>query len=89
MKRFALTTAAVAAFAFGAHAQTSTTTTTTTSPGSGTSYYVVQDTSTKKCTVTTTKPTGSSVTVVGGDGTVYHSQTDADAAMKKVSVCTQ
>jgi hypothetical protein len=46
------------------------------------SYFVVQDTSTKKCTVVAQKPT----TVVG-DGKVYTSQTEAENAMKTVTVC--
>jgi hypothetical protein len=87
VKKYVLA-AVLAGLASGALAQTSTTTTTTTAPSSGSSYYVVQDASTKKCTVTTTKPTSSSMTAVGGDGTVYHSETEADAAMKKVTVCT-
>jgi hypothetical protein len=50
------------------------------------SFYVVQDTSTKKCTVVSQKPTVSTMTVVG-DGKVYTSQTEAETAMKSVTVC--
>jgi hypothetical protein len=50
------------------------------------SYYVVQDTATKKCTVVTQKPTTTTTTVVGGDK-VYTSQTEADSAMKTITVC--
>jgi len=51
-------------------------------------YYVVRDPATKKCTVVNQKPATSSTTTIVGDGAVYKSRTEADAAMKKVSVCT-
>ena len=81
----ALMSAAVAAPAF---AQSSSTTVTTTSPGAS-SYYIVQDASTKKCTITHEKPTGASMTIVGGDGTIYKTETEAQSAMKTTKVCTQ
>jgi hypothetical protein len=49
-------------------------------------FYVVQDSTTKKCTVVTQKPTTTTTTVVG-DGKVYTSQTEAENAMKTVTVC--
>ena len=52
-------------------------------------YYVVRDPATKKCTVVNQKPPTSSTTTIVGDGAVYKSRTEADAAMKKVTVCTQ
>jgi hypothetical protein len=81
----AVMSAAIAAPAF---AQT-TSTTVTTSPGASSSYYIVQDASTKKCTITHEKPSGSSMTVVGGDGTIYKTETEAQSAMKTTKVCTQ
>jgi hypothetical protein len=51
-----------------------------------TEFYVVQDSSTKKCTIVDKKPT-STTTVVIGDG-VYKPRTDAETAMKTVKVCT-
>jgi len=51
-------------------------------------YYVVRDPATKKCTVVSQKPAASSTTTIVGDGVVYKSRTEADAAMKKVTVCT-
>jgi hypothetical protein len=54
----------------------------------GTSYYIVRDATTKRCTITHEKPTGSSVTVVSGD-TVYKSETEAQGAMKTTKVCTE
>src|SRR4051812_29504686 len=46
-----------------------------------TSYYIVRDATTKRCTITHEKPTGSSMTVVSGD-TVYRTETEAQTAMK-------
>ena len=57
-----------------------------TAPAFADSYFVVQDTSTKKCTVLAQKPTTTTTTVVG-DGKVYTSQTEAENAMKTVTVC--
>lgn len=50
-------------------------------------FYVVQDTSTKRCTIVEQKPTTSTTVVVGG-GQVYTSRTEAETAMKSVEVCT-
>jgi hypothetical protein len=52
------------------------------------SYYIVQDTSTKKCRIVDQKPVTREVTVVGGDGVVYKTKTEAETAMKTVKVCT-
>jgi len=51
-----------------------------------TEFYVVQDASTKKCTIVDKKPT-TKTTVVVGDG-VYKTRTEAESAMKTVKVCT-
>ncbi len=83
--RLAIAATLLVSFAVPALA-TSTTTTTTTSSDQ---FYLVQDPTTKRCTVTTTKPAPSSTTVVVGDGTVYKSRTEAEAATKTVKVCTQ
>ena len=37
----------------------------------------------------TSTTTTTTTTIVGGDGTVYHTRTEAEAAMKKVTLCTQ
>ena len=63
-------------FALPAAAQTTTT-----------SYYVVQDVKTKKCTITETKQTSADVTVVSGN-TVYKTKAEAESGMKTVKVCT-
>ena len=51
-----------------------------------TEYYVVQDTSTKKCTIVDKKP-ATSTTVVVGDG-VFKSRTEAETGMKSIKVCS-
>jgi hypothetical protein len=53
-----------------------------------TSYYVVQDVKTKKCQIVDQKPTTQEWTMVGGDGTVYHTRTEAEGALKTTKVCT-
>ena len=69
-----LAAAVVTAFVSPAFAQT-------------TEFYIVQDTSTKKCTIVDKKPTTTTTTVVG-NGTVYKTRTEAESAMKTVKVCT-
>jgi hypothetical protein len=49
-------------------------------------FFIVQDSSTKKCTIVDKKPTVTTTTVVG-DG-VYKTRTEAETAMKSVKVCT-
>jgi len=56
--------------------------------GQSTEFYIVQDTSTKKCTIVDKKPTTTTTTVVGGDGKVYKTRTEAENAMKTEKVCT-
>jgi hypothetical protein len=53
---------------------------------SSTEYYVVQDTSTKKCTIVDKKPT-SSTTVVVGNG-AFKTKTEAETGMKSIKVCS-
>jgi hypothetical protein len=68
-----LTTAAVLGFVTAAHAQTT--------------FYIVQDTTTKRCTVVREKPTTKTTVIVGPAGTVYKTETEAQTAMKKIKVC--
>jgi len=49
-------------------------------------WYVVQDTSTKRCSIVEQRPTTTTMTVVSGN-TVYRSRTEAENAMKTVKVC--
>jgi hypothetical protein len=51
-------------------------------------FYIVQDTSTKRCTIVDKKPTVSTMTVVSPSGTVYKTRTEAETGMKTVKVCT-
>ena len=79
LKRIVTSTAVIAALtlpALGALAQTAT------------SYYIVQDVKTKKCTIVDKKPAATEATVVGPDGVVYKTRTEAENAMKTVKVCT-
>ena len=71
MKRFLIPAAAVAIMTGAAYAQTE--------------FYVVQDTSTKKCTIVDKKPT--TTTVVVGDGKVFKTRTAAETGMKTIKVC--
>ena len=75
MKRVLIASALAVAFAAPAFAQTV-----------ATEYYVVQDASTKKCTIVDKKPT-TTTTVVVGNG-VYKTRTEAETGMKSVKVCT-
>lgn len=67
----------VAGFALPAVAQTAST-----------SYYVVQDVKTKKCQIVDVKPAATETTVIGGDGVVYKTRTEAEGAMGTATVCT-
>ena len=64
------------AFAAGTIAQTA----------SAAEFYVVRDTTTKKCTVVETKPTTSTVTIV--DNGTFKTKTEAETGMKTMKVCT-
>ena len=86
MKNLLVGAMLVAGMAAPAFAQTSTTV--TTSPGAGSSFYIVQDASTKKCTITHEKPSSASMTVVGGEGAIYKTESEAKSAMKTTKVCT-
>jgi hypothetical protein len=73
MKKYLLV-ACAASFAFAAQAQTA-------------EFYVVQDSTTKKCTIVDKKPVATETTIVG-DGKVYTTRTEAETGMKTVKVCT-
>jgi hypothetical protein len=79
LKRLATSTAVIAALTlpvFGAFAQ------------GATSFYIVQDAKTKKCTIVDKKPVATEATIVGPEGMVYKTHTEAETAMKTVKVCT-
>lgn len=50
-------------------------------------FYVVRDSSTKKCTVVETKPTSTTTTIV--DNGTYKTKTEAETGMKTTKVCTE
>jgi hypothetical protein len=50
-------------------------------------FYIVQDSATRHCAVTETRPTVATTKVVGPDGTVYKTREEAATAMKTVKVC--
>ena len=52
------------------------------------SFYIVQDTATKKCSIVTERPTTTTMTVVGPAGVTYTTRAEAEAGMKTVQVCT-
>lgn len=51
-------------------------------------FYIVQDTTTKKCTIVNERPTVSTQTIVSPGGTVYTTRAEAEAGMKTVKICT-
>lgn len=51
-----------------------------------TEWYVVQDASTKKCTVVDKKPTSTTTTVVSNG--VFKTKTEAETGIKQIKVCT-
>ena len=48
-------------------------------------YFVVQDSTTKKCSIVEQKPTMATTTLVGT--TVYKTQAEAETAMKADKIC--
>lgn len=53
-----------------------------------TSYYIVQNTTTHHCSIVSQRPTATTETVVGPDGVIYKTRTEAMNAMKTVKVCS-
>src|SRR3954454_22845017 len=49
-------------------------------------FYIVQDSSTKRCSIVEQRPT-TQTSVVVGDGKVYTSRTEAEGAIKTVKIC--
>lgn len=52
-----------------------------------TGYWIVQDSSTKHCSIVTQRPVSSTMTVVGPDGVTYKTRSEAQDAMRTVKVC--
>jgi hypothetical protein len=53
-----------------------------------TRFYIVQDSKTHKCTILDKKPVAADGVIVGPDGAVYKTRSEAETAMKTVKVCT-
>ena len=66
---------ALAAFALGTQA------------ANAAEFYIVRDSTTKKCTVVDSKPTTTPTTVVGNG--VYKTKVEAESAVKTTKVCTE
>ena len=49
-------------------------------------YWVVQDSSTKHCSIVTSKPTTTTTTVIGN--TAFKTRTEAESSMKTTKVCS-
>jgi hypothetical protein len=73
--KIALAGVLVAGFALPALAQSTT-------------YYVTQDVKTRHCQVVDIKPSATETTVIGGDGQMYKTRTEAEGAMGTAKVCT-
>ncbi len=52
-----------------------------------TTFYVVQDTKTKRCSVVKERPTTTTMVVVGDSGKVYTTEAEAQAAVRTIKVC--
>lgn len=50
-------------------------------------WYIVQDTTTKRCTIVKERPTTTTMVVVGNSGKVYTTEAEAQTAMRTVKVC--
>jgi hypothetical protein len=54
-------------------------------PSLAAEYFIVQDTTSKRCTIVEQRPTTQTTTIVGG--TTYTTRTEAEGAMKTVKIC--
>ena len=50
-------------------------------------FYIVQDTTTKRCTIVKERPTTKTMVVVGDSGKVYTTEVEAQNAMRTVKIC--
>jgi hypothetical protein len=55
-------------------------------PSLAAEFYIVQDLSSKRCTIVEQRPT-SPMTIVVGPGTAYATRAEAEGAIKTVKVC--
>jgi hypothetical protein len=61
---------------------------TRTAPALAEEFYIVQNPTTKKCTIVTEKPTTTTTTTTVVGGTTYTTRTEAENVLKKTTVCT-
>ena len=50
-------------------------------------FYVVQDTTTKRCSVVKERPTTKTMVIVGDSGKVYTTEAEAQSAIRTIKVC--
>ena len=50
-------------------------------------FYIVQDTATKRCQIVKERPTTKTMVIVGDSGKVYTTEAEAESAMRTVKVC--
>jgi len=50
-------------------------------------FYIVQDQSSKECSISQQRPTAPGVSVVGGDNRAYQTRTEAEIGMSAEPVC--
>jgi hypothetical protein len=50
-------------------------------------FYVVQDTKTKRCSIVKERPTTTTTVIVGDTGKVYTTEAEAQSAMRTIKVC--
>lgn len=50
-------------------------------------FYIVQDTTTKRCTVVKERPTSQTMVIVGDSGKVYATEAEATSAIRTIKVC--
>lgn len=50
-------------------------------------FYIVQDTATKRCSIVKERPTTPTMVIVGDSGKVYTTEAEAQSAMRTVKVC--
>ena len=55
--------------------------------GQSTEFYVVQDTTTKKCTIVDQKPTTTTTTVTQVGPVAFKTRQEAESGMKTIKVC--
>ena len=50
-------------------------------------FYIVQDTTTKRCQVVKERPTTKTMVIVGDSGKVYATEAEAQNAVRTIKVC--